>query len=85
MYVLKQDLKEQGEQKVNSEKSLKHKAKCEVLKNVKRQFKTDFQNTIDDLRKSFESEPLKADKEQNVRGCFIFEVCHGERKYLERS
>ena len=58
----KQDLKEQREQKFNSEKSLKHK---QNVRNLKRR-KTDLQNT-GNLRKSFESETLKADKEQNVQ------------------
>ena len=59
----KQDLKEQREQKFNSEKSLKHK---QNVRNLKRP-KTDLQNIIGNLRKSFESETLKADKEQNVQ------------------
>ena len=33
--LYKQDLKEQREHKVNSEKSLKRKAKCEELENLK--------------------------------------------------
>ena len=37
------------------------------MRNLKRR-KTDLQNTIDNLRKSYESETLKADKEQNVQG-----------------
>ena len=37
------------------------------MRNLKRS-KTDLQNTIDNLRKSYESETLKADKEQNVQG-----------------
>ena len=63
----KQDLKEQramGLIQVNSEESLKRKTKFENLKRRK----TDLQNTIDNLRKSFESETLEADKEQNVQG-----------------
>ena len=63
----KQNLKEQREHKVNSGKSLKFKTKCEELENLKRR-KTDLENTIDSLHKSFESETLKADKEQNVQG-----------------
>ena len=46
----RQDLKEQREQKVNSEKSLKRKAKCEEFENLKRR-KTDLQNTIENLQK----------------------------------
>ena len=46
---------------------MKHKTKCEELENLKRH-ETNLQNTIDNLRKSFESETLKADKEQNVQG-----------------
>ena len=61
----KQDLKEQREQKFNSEKSLKHK---QNVRNLKRR-KTDLQNIIGNLQKSFESETLKADKEQNVQSC----------------
>ena len=55
----KQDLKEQREQKVNPENSLKHKTKYEELENLKRR-KFELQNTIDNLRKSFESETLKS-------------------------
>ena len=63
----KQDLKDQREQKISSEKSLKRKAKSDELENLKRR-KADLQNTIKNLRNSFESETLKADKEQNVDG-----------------
>ena len=38
------------EQKVNSEKSLKRKTKCEEFENLKRR-KTDLQNTIENLQK----------------------------------
>ena len=55
----KQDLKEQREQKVNPENSLKRKTKYEELENLKRR-KFELQNTIDNLRKSFESETLKS-------------------------
>ena len=55
----KQDLKEQREQKVNPENSLKRKTKYEELENMKRR-KFELQNTIDNLRKSFESETLKS-------------------------
>ena len=51
------NLREQREQKINSETSLKRKTKCEELENLKR-CKTDLQNTIDNFRKSFESETL---------------------------
>ena len=54
-------------EKINSEKSLKRKVKTEKLENIKRR-KTDLQKTIKGLRKSFESETLKADKEQIVYG-----------------
>ena len=61
----KQDLKDQREQKISSEKSLKRKAKSDELENLKRR-KADLQNTIKKLWNSFESETLKADKEQKV-------------------
>ena len=63
----KQSLEVQRKEKINSEKSLKRKVKTEELENIKRR-KTDFQKTIKGLRKSFESETLKADKEQIVNG-----------------
>ena len=42
---------------------MKHK---QNVRNLKRR-KTDLQNTIVNLQKSFESETFKADKEQNVQ------------------
>ena len=87
----KQDLKEQREQKVISEKSWKPKTKCEELENLKRH-KTDLPNTIDNLLKSFESETLKANKEQSLQGytkaaSFLKVFIEKEKtlKYLEHA
>ena len=61
----KEELKKAKEDKVRSEQSLKRKAKCEELENVKRR-KADLQTTINALRDSIEQEALSADKNQDL-------------------
>ena len=57
----KEELKKAKEDKVRSEQSLKRKAKCEKLENIKKR-KADLQTTINALRDSIEQETLSVDK-----------------------
>lgn len=77
-------MKEQKEQKVNSEKSLKRKTEFEELKNLKRH-KTVLQNIIDNIRKSFECETLEACKEQNKICRVLLRLLHFFKSVIEKE
>ena len=81
----RQDLKEQREQKVNSEKSLKRKTKCEEFENLKRR-KTDLQNTIENLQKwKWNPQSWYRTNRAELYECFlIFEVGHRKRKGIKK-